>query len=155
MAVITAGELHDPVPARGGAGKPHRGHRRLGSRGDETDHLHRFDGVDDPFRELDLELDGVAVCDSALQLGADGRDDPGRLMAEDVRPVREHVIDELVAVRVDDVCPVTANDVRRHTRNRPIGADGTVDATRKHPLGALAQRPRVGVLHDARSALAR
>ena len=37
MAVVAAGELHDPVPAGGAAGRAHGRHGGLGPRGDETD----------------------------------------------------------------------------------------------------------------------
>ncbi len=155
MAVVSACELHDPVPSRGCAGQAHRGHGGLGARGDETHHLHRIDRVDDPLCQLDLELDCVAICDAPIELGTDRRDDPGWLVTEDVRPVGEHVIDELIAVGVDNVGALGRDDVRRHARNGAVSAHGAVDAPRKHTLGARAQRPGVAVLHGARSALSR
>ncbi len=116
MTVVAAGELHDPIPAGGGARQAHGGHRRLCTRRDEADHLHRLDGIDDALGQLHLELDGVAVGDPALELGSDRRHHSGRLMAEDVRPVREHEVDEVVAICVDDVRTLAPDDVRRHTR---------------------------------------
>ena len=79
----------------------------------------------------------------------------GWLMAEDVRPVREHEVDEVIAVGVDDVGSLAANDVGRNPGHGAIGAHRAVDPAGKHPLGSLAQRPGVAVLHCARSALAR
>ena len=155
MAVVPPRELHDPVPPRGCAGQAHRGHGGLGTRCDEPHHLHRFDCVDDPLREVDLELDRVAVCDSPIELSADRRDHPGRLVAEDVRPVGEHVVDELVAVGVDDVGSLARDDVRWHAGNRTVRTHGAVDTAGKHTLGARAKRPGVAVLHAATSALAR
>ena len=126
--------------------------RRTSSRRMTDDCLH---GGHDPLRKVDLELDGVSVCDPTLELGPDGSENFWRLMSEDVRSVREHVIDEVVAVGIDDMRALPAHDVWRHPGHRTVRTDGAVDPAREHTLRALTQRAGVAVIHGARSALAR
>jgi len=154
VAVISPGELDDAVAPGHGAREPHRGHRRLSAGGDESHHLHRGHGLHDPLRQLDLELHGMAVRDTSVQLLAERRDHLRRLVTEDVRSVGQDEVDERVAVGVEDVRPLAANDVRRDSGHRAVCADGAVDPTRENALGALAERPSVAVLHCPRSARA-
>ena len=159
MPVICAGELDDAIPAGHAAGETHGRHGRLGARGDETHHLDGIDRGDDPLRQLDLELDRMPVGDPALQLLAYRPQDLGRLVTQDVRPVGQDVVDEVLAVGVEDVCTRRANDVRGHAGDGAICADGTVNAPRQHTFGTLTKRTSLVIPHvvprGARSARAR
>ncbi len=73
MAVIGAGELHDAVSAGRTAGQANRRHGRLGSGSDESHHLHRGDGADDPLGEVHLELDRMSVGDPPVPAASGSR----------------------------------------------------------------------------------
>ena len=104
MSVVAAGKFHEPIPPRSRPGEPHRRHRGLGAGGDKTHHVDQLHRFDDPLGENHLELNGVAVRDAPLELGSDGRHHRRRLVAEDVRSVGEHVVDEVIAVRASTTC---------------------------------------------------
>ncbi len=100
-AVIVPLELDDRVAAGRAAGDPERQLDRLAAGVGEADHLRARHDLGHEARGLVL-LDGLAAeLDAAAELARDGLDDHRRVVAEDDRPGSQVVVDEPVAVDVE------------------------------------------------------
>ncbi len=135
VAVVPAVRLHEPLAARGAPRQADGAHRRLGARVDEAHHLDRGHQLRHPFGQPHLGLrrraEGRAVSNRSRERSVH----EGRLVPEEVRPVRHHVVEVGPAVRVAHARPLA----RCHEEG--LSADG-----RKGPHGrrhaARHQLPR-------------
>jgi len=147
-AVVAALHDDDLVPARVSPREPDRRDRRLGPAVDEPDRLDARDVVGDELGVSHLDPRGGAVHRASLQVALDGLPDGlGEVVAVQERPVPHHVVDQPVAVGVDDVGTLAALDEERVRHRRP---DGGVDPPGHDRQRAIVQLPRAVVVHALR-----
>ncbi len=124
-AVVMALELQDDAPARRGAGEADRRLHHLGTRGAEADALGAgHDLADEPRRlRLDFALPGEenAPIDLPVDRGADRR----RAVPEDHRAHAEVIVDQPVAVGVEEIgaFPALEDEGRRRDAEAEIAVD--------------------------------
>ena len=140
VAVVVAGELHQPVAAGVAAGEADGRHRRLGARAHQPDLLHRRDASADLLGQQDLPLGGRAIARAPGRGVLDGGDDGGVGVAGDDRPVALDEIEVLGALDVPDPCAVGALDEVRGAPDGAEGPDGRVDAAGDPGLGPGVER---------------
>ena len=113
MTVIGAAELEHPFAAGRRSRKTDSGHRRFRPGIDEPDHLGGRDTRDNLLGEIDFRLRRRAIARPALRSSDHRRDDIGVSVASDQRAPGADVVDESVAVDVDQSCSRSPLDEER------------------------------------------
>ena len=130
VAVVAADELDDLRAVREAACKSEGAHRRFRSRVDHAHELHGRIGLLHEAHEVGFERRrrtvACAACGGVSQCAYDG----GMRVSGDERPPRQHIVDVLVAVDVEDVRTLATCDKGRIAVDVSVGAHGTVDAAR-------------------------
>ena len=145
VPVVGAGELEQPLAPGGRAREPHGGHRRLGPRGGHAQHLDAVDPARDLRRELDLGGGGRAEA-RALRRRLGDRGEHLRMgVPVDQGPPRADVVDEAIAVDVDQLGALAAVDEDRGAADRSHRAHGRVDAAGQHLQRAAVELRRARV----------
>jgi hypothetical protein len=139
-AVVVALEEQHLLAARGGSGYPQRGLDGFRAGHVEPHLLRAGDHRHDPLRRLDLEVRLAGIDQAAIELRFDRVDHWARRVPEEERPVREHVVDQLVAVDVEEMRSV---GVIEEQRPGLLGeTDVAMDAARNRLLRALEAAAR-------------
>ena len=117
-AVVRPLELGDLRPARLGADQPGGVQRRLGAGVGEPHLVDGGEATNEFFRNLRLEIGGIAETESALDLSLHRRRHVGMRVAEDHRRVVRAEVDDDIAVDVGEAAPIGVIDVEREGRAR-------------------------------------
>ena len=134
VAVVAADELDDLRASREAACKAQGAHRRFRARVDHAHELHRRISLLHEAHEVGFERRRCAVACAACGSFGERGDDGGMRVSGDERPPRQHIVDVLVAVDVEDVRALAARDKRRIAVDVSVGAHGAVDASRHEGL---------------------
>ncbi len=137
VSVVGAGELEQLGAAGRCTGKTDRAHRRLRARRRHPQHLHRRDPPGDLDREVDLTDGRRAEGRAPPGCGPDRVDDRRVRVAVDQRAPRAHVVDEAVAVDVDELGALGPVHEQRIAADRAHRPDRGVDAPRQVHLRPL------------------
>ena len=139
MAVVAAGELHDHVAAREGAGQAQGAHRRLGARADQADRLDGRDARAHLLREGHLARLRRAERQAARRLLLHRRDDLRVRVSHDHRPPGAHQIDVLAAVHIGEQSTLRRGQERRRASHRSERTHRRVHARRDDAAGLREQ----------------
>ena len=140
MAMVTTVELDDPGAAGGGARDANRGHPRFRAGADQAHLASHRDGGRDALGDLDFQLSGSPVTEAAAGLIGDRRDDLGMGVSDDRGTVGADVIDEAVAVGIDEHRALSVCDEERRATDRLPCAHRRIDGAGDHRGGSREQR---------------
>ena len=102
MAVIAAGELHNPVAPRGGSGDAHRTHGRFGTGIHEANPLDRGHEGPHPHPQLHFEGRRRAEAGTASGGGGEGSNQTRRCVSVNERSPGHDIVDIRAPVHVLD-----------------------------------------------------
>ncbi|CAH1665786.1 hypothetical protein BOSEA31B_12895 [Hyphomicrobiales bacterium] len=141
-AVVIRAELDDLDPAGRGARHAQGELDRLGPGADETRLLGRGHTIGDQLRQPRLAAMDARGSQPVAHLVPDGGEDGRRRMPQDQRPVTERVVDEAIAVDIDDMGALAPLDRDRHGALRRARRGGDAEGEMRQRL--LAVRVRTG-----------
>jgi hypothetical protein len=119
MAMVATGELDDFISARATASDANRAHSRLRTGAYQPHSLHAWKGMQNQFGDSRLVFGRSAVGSSSFGSFHDRFDDTGFRVSENHRAPRSDVVDELVAVDIEEIRTFGAFDEQR------MASDGT------------------------------
>ena len=137
VPVVAADELDDLRALREAACKAQGAHRRLRARVDHAHELHRRICLLHEAHEVGFERRRCAVARAACGGVSQCADDGRMCVSGDERAPRQHIVDILVAVDIENVRALATRDKRRIAVDASVRAHGTVDAARHESLRLL------------------
>ena len=147
VAVVAAGEFHDPIATCKTTSHADRAHRGFGPRADHPHLFNRGDRLDDHLGEFRLGFGRRTEARPLGQSRLDGGDNVGMSVAEDQGAPRADVIDQAIAVDVDEIRSLAPLDEEGFAANGAEGAGGAVHPARDHALCPFKIGPALLTLH--------
>src|ERR1700733_4000381 len=141
MPVVAAFEFHDIFALGISAGQTDGRHSGFRTRVHEADFLHLRKRGDDEFRQIGFRRSGRAEGGSVPCRGRNRLDYFWSSMPENKRPPGTDVVDVLVAVGVEEMRSLTADDERRVAFDGAKSTRGRIYSSGNELLGTLLQLP--------------